>query len=192
MADLTLSEALEEAYASADPDVPIIDTLAVYYNGLVDDNGDPSDLFIFGGYNPTIIAPDGTRTLRARLEATAARKAGQIVDFIHVPFSITLPELTTEPIPNANVSIDAVGREITDLLAAAAQSGQAIEITYRAYLVGSETVGPENSPPIVFNLVDVQADTVSANGRLITLTIGSRRFPFERYTPSRFRTLQYG
>lgn len=192
MPDLTLSDALEEAYASADPAAPVVDTISIYYNGLVDDDGLPSDLYMFNGQNPSLIDVYGARTWQARLEASAPRKAGQIVGLINIPFSITLPEMTTNPIPSASLSVDNIGREMSDLLQAAAQSGNAIEITYRAYILGSHLVGPENNPPIVFNLVDVQTDTVSASGRLITLTVGSRRFPYELYTPNRFRTLQYG
>jgi hypothetical protein len=57
-------------------------------------------------------------------------------------------------------------------LIAASQSGKAIEVTYRAYIAGSELDGPENDPPIVFSLVDVSAggtqvsvDAGDADGR---------------------------
>src|SRR5215203_1826256 len=36
MPDFTMSDAIEEALASADPDKPIIDTLSIYYDGLLD------------------------------------------------------------------------------------------------------------------------------------------------------------
>ncbi len=191
MPDLTLSEALEDAYASADPDTPIIDTLSIYYDGLLDDDDVAADLFLFTGFEATRVNADGTRELDAKLEATAARRAGQTVTFSGVPFSINLSGTSTDPVPRATLTIDNINREMIDLLIAASQAAKAIEVVYRQYLVGSELVGPENDPPIMFNLVDVQANATSATGRLVTLTLGNRPFPYEVYKPSRFLTLQY-
>lgn len=191
MPNLTLSTALEEAYASCDPDIPIIPTISIYFTGLVDDNGNPADVFFFDGANPTRTNADGSRQLDARLEATAPRLAGQIVTFSGAPFSILVPEMTTNPIPQATLTIDNVQRETIEALIQATQGVQALYVTYREYLVGSETVGPENSPPIVFNLVEVSATPISVTGTLITLTVGSRRFPWQLYSPLQFPSLQY-
>jgi len=191
MPNLTLSDALEEAYAAADPDMPIIPTISIYFDGLVGDDGNPVDVFLFNGGNPTRVNDDGSRELDARLESTAPRRADQIVPFSGVPFSIQVPDTTTDPTPRATLTIDNIHQEMIDLLILAAQGGKAISITYREYLVGSETVGPENNPPLVFNLVEISATPVSVTGRLITLTVGSRRFPWQLYSPMDFPTLQY-
>lgn len=191
MPDITLSAALQEAFASADPDAPIIDTLSIYYSGLLDDLGNPADLFIFNGYEPTRVKSDGVRELDARLEATAARHGGLVVTYTGIPFSITLSGTSTDPVPRATLTIDNIKQEMIDLLIAASQSNKAIEVIYRQYIVGSEMVGPENNPPIQFNLVDVEVAATTASGSLVTLTIGNRRFPFELYKASRFPTLPY-
>jgi hypothetical protein len=191
MPNITLSDALEEAYAAADPDIPIIPTISIYFDGLVDDADAPADVFLFDGANPTRINDDGSRELDAVLESTAPRRASSSVMFSAVPFSISIPDTTTDPTPRATLTVDNVGREMIDLLIQAAQGGKAIYITYREYLVGSEGAGPENDPPLKFNLVEVSASGVSVSGRLITLTVGSRRFPWQSYSPSRFPTLQY-
>jgi hypothetical protein len=191
MTNLTLSDALEEAYASADPDVPIIPTISIYFDGLVDDDDNPADVFLFDGMNPTRINDDGSREFDAALEVTAPRRPGARVTFSAVPFSISIPDTTTDPLPRATLSIDNVSRDTIDLLVQAAQSGKAIYVTYREYLVGGENGGPENDPPLVFNLVEVTASGVSVSGKLLTLTIGSRRFPWQSYSALRFPTLQY-
>jgi len=191
MPNLTLSEALEEAYASADPDTPVIPTISIYFDGLVDSRGNPADVFLFNGANPTRINDDGTRDFIGKLEATAPRGAGTAVTFSAAPFSILVPDTTTDPTPRATLTVDNVLRETIDLLIDAAQSGKAIYVTYREYLPGAAGGSPENDPPIVFNLVEVSASPISVTGRLITLTVGSRRFPWQLYSPETFPTLQY-
>jgi len=191
MTNIALSDALEEAYAAADPDVPIIPTISIYFDGLVDDADAPADVFLFDGMNPTRINDDGSRELDATLEATAPRQPGALVTFSGAPFTISVPDTTTDPTPRATLTVDNVNRAMIDLLIQAAQGGKAIYITYREYLVGGETGGPENDPPLVFNLVEVAATGVSVTGRLITHTIGSRRFPWQSYSALRFPTLQY-
>ena len=64
--------------------------------------------------------------------------------------------------------------------------------TYRAYLPSGLALGPEQDPPPVFVLADVSAIVQGVSARLVVPTAGNRRFPYETYTPDRFRTLQYG
>jgi hypothetical protein len=191
MPDPTLNEAIQEAYASATPDKLMIDTLSIYYDGLVNDLDQPAELYLFDGNNPTSVTDAGVPLLLAKIEDTAPRAGGEMVTFIGVPFSITLPEMSTEAAVSAALQIDNVGREASDLLAAAAQGGKAITVTYRNYRAGAEASGPQNIPPRVFTLYDAEAAAGSVTGRLGFLSIGNRRFPFEPYRPDRFRTLQY-
>lgn len=191
MSDPSLSDAIKEAYASADSSQPITETISVYYAGLVDDLENPTELYLFTGANYSSIRDDGVPLLDAKIEAGAARNAGEAVSFLGVPFQITLPDVTENPQVVANITIDNVGREMSDLLAAAAISGQAVFITYRPYIVGSELDGPESEPPITFQLGNVKAPGNTVTADLLTLTIGNRRFPFQTYTPDRFKTLQY-
>lgn len=191
MPDPTLSEAMKEAYASADPDVPILETLSFYFDGQLDEDGNPADLFIFNGNNPTFVSPEGIPYLSAKLEASAPRNAGEVVSFTGIPFQITLLGVSTEAAPRAMLAVDNINQETVDLLIEAAQGGKSVSVTFRQYLVGSESAGPENDPPIVFNWVDVEVVNQQASGRLVPPTVGNRRFPFETYVPSRFRTLSY-
>jgi hypothetical protein len=188
----TLSDAIKEAYASASSAAPAIETISVYYNGLVDDDDNPTELYIFTGANATSYRDDGLPLLSGKIEATAARNAGDVVTFLGIPFAITLPNVTEDPEVTAQITVDNVGREMSDLLAAAATSGNAVYMTYRPYIAGSELEGPEADPPITFILKNVQAPGSTVTADLITQTIGNRRFPFETYTPERFPTLQYG
>ena len=189
MPALNLSDALKEAYASADGDLVAIDTIGIYFDGLVDEtSGLPADVFLFNGNNPTAVSDGGAALLIARLEAAAPRNAGELVNFRGIPFSITRPEMTTAAVPSATLTIDNIGREMVELLKQAATGGKSIYVTYRQYIAGFESDGPENTPPPVFSLVDVNVGN-SATGTLFPRIVGNRRFPFETYTAQRFKTL---
>lgn len=189
--DPTLNDVLQEAYASASVDKVIIDTLSFYYDGLVNDDEQPDEVYLFKGENYSSLTEDGVPLLLARIEAGAARNAGQVVTFRGVPFALTLPPMTNEPVAAAQLSIDSVNREMHDLLEAAAKGGKAIEVTYRSYVVGLENDGPQSLPPRRFLLSGVTGNNASVQGRLMFLHIGSRAYPFDSYRPETFRTLQY-
>ena len=192
MTDTDLSEAIKEAYASADSSLVPIDTISVYYAGLVDDDGNPSELYIFTGANATSYRDsDALPLLTAKIEASAPRNAGTLQIFLGIPFQITPPGVTENPMVQAQLTIDNVGREMSDLLQAAATSGNAVKITYRPYIAGSELDGPEVEKPMVFTLSNVKAPGNTVTADLVVTTVGTRRFPFETYTPARFKTLQY-
>jgi hypothetical protein len=69
MTNPSMSEALQEAYASADPDQVIIEALSIYYDGLARRRRQPGGSASFScGDNPTSVSDDGVATLLARLE----------------------------------------------------------------------------------------------------------------------------
>lgn len=192
MPDPTLDEVMQEAYASASTDKIVIDTISVYYDGLVDDEENPTELYLFRGDNADSISDAGVPLLPAKIEDDAPRNAGETVTFIGVPFDIVLAPMTGEPVVAAQLTIDSVAREMHDILAAAAIGGKAIQVTYRAYVKGSELDGPQSLPPRRFILTGASADNASVSGRLVFLAIGNRQFPFDSYQPETYRTLQYG
>lgn len=191
MPDPTLDEVLQEAYASASPDKVIIDTISVYYDGLVNAQNAPDELYLFTGENATEVSDEGLPLLLARIEDDAPRRAGELVTHLGIPFAITLPPMTTDSVAAAQITIDSVGRELHDILEAAAKAGKPIEITYRAYVKGLETLGPQSLPPARFVLVGANGGSASVSGRLAFLSIGNRPYPFDIYSPETFRTLQY-
>jgi hypothetical protein len=191
MPDPTLDDVMREAYASASPDKVPIDTLSFYYEGLVDDLGAPSELYVFTGENETAVSEDGTPLLSARLEATAERNAGEVVTFLGVPFGITLAPMRTDAIVAAQLILDSVNREGHDLLEAAAKGGKQIEVTYRTYIAGNELTGPQSLPPRKFVLANAKGANDSITGQLVFLPMGNRPYPFDTYRPDTFKTLQY-
>src|SRR5581483_11030388 len=192
MPDPTLNDVLQEAYASASPDKIIIDTVSIYYAGLVDDHGDPAELYLFSGENSTTVREDGVPLLVARIEAAAARNPGALVTFLGIPFQLTLPAVNIEAVAAAQFTIDSVEREMHAVLEAAAKSSKQIEVTYRSYVKGLEDAGPQSLPPRKFIMQGASAGNASASGRLAFLSIGNIPYPFDTYRAETFRTLVYG
>jgi hypothetical protein len=191
MIDESLSEALKEAYASASANTPIIPTLSVYYDGLLNDDNDPDELYLFNGFNYDTLDANGVPKLTAMIESLNAINGGRLVEFTGIPFQIGNPNVTEEAQVSASVTIDNVQQEMIDLLIRAASLGKSIQVTYREYLPDGKLVGPENDPPLRLKLFNVKANSVNVTGSLTTLSIGNRRFPYELYDAARFKTLQF-
>ena len=189
MPDPTISDALAEAYASAPADKVLIHTLSLWFAGLVDDDDDPTELYFFEGFTGDRRRDDGVPLRDMRLEPDARYHGGDVVEWIGVPFRVVLPDVSTRPLPKGQIIIDNVGREVADVLMQAVASGANVEITYRAYLSGMEDDGPQNDPPMVFQLQNVTIDATQVKGEVTVANIAGKRFPGERYTVARFPAL---
>lgn len=189
MSDPTLSEALQEAYASAPSDQPIIETLSLWHPGL-EVEGEASELYLYNGFTGDRLRADGVAEKDFRLEAAARLFPGAVVAFVAIPFSVVLPSVASQQIAKGKLVIDGVGREVADIMIAASAAGAEIEITYREYLEGLEDDGPQNDPPLVFTLQNVTCTATQASGDISVAAIGNRRFPRERYESSRFPSLR--
>ena len=190
MSDPTLSEALAEAYASAPADRPIIHTLSIWYDGLLDADGAPTEIYIYQGFQGDRINADGVPLKYFRLEADARYSGGSVVEAVAIPFDATLPSVTSQGLAKGRLTVDGVGRELTDHLIAAVMAGASIEVTYRAYLAGMEDDGPQNIPPLVFGLENVTANSTNVAGDITMPNLGNKRFPAEIFARSRFPALQ--
>lgn len=186
MPDPTISDALAEAYASAPADKVIINTLSLWFDGLVDDNDDPTELYFFEGFTGDRRRDDGVPLRDMRLEPAARYHGGEVVEWIGIPFRVNLPDVSTRALPKGQIVLDNVGREVADVLMQAIAAGAGVELTYRGYLTGMEDDGPQNDPPIVFQLQNVTIDAAQVKGDLTIANIASKRFPGERYTLARF------
>ena len=180
MSDPTLSEALAEAYASAPHDTIIIETLSFHYEGLQVE-GANSEIYLYSGYDGDTRTAEGVPQKAFRLEAGARFFAGQRVVFTALPFDVKLPDVGSVPIAKGQLTVDGVGREVVNLLVAAAELGKAIEVTYRPYLSGLEDSGPQRDPPLKFGWVRPKAGGLSLTGDIETLINGNKRFPGRRY-----------
>lgn len=189
MPDPTLSEALEEAYASAPSDTALLHTLSFWYDGLVD-GVTPTEIYVYQGFDGDRTSPEGVPLKDFRLEAGARYSGGAVVEFIAVPFDLTMPRVESTALAKGQLVIDGVGREIADALLAAVALGRSITITYRAYLEGLEDDGPQNDPPLQFSLGNVSINATQVRGDITPVSVGGKRFPGDAYRPSRFPAIR--
>jgi hypothetical protein len=188
MPDPTYSEALQEALASAPADLSIISTLSIYYPGLVDEGGADADLFVYLGWEGDREV-DGIPYKDFKLEEGATRRGGETVEFVAVPFNIILPDMTTNAMVKGKLVLDGVGQEVSTALLRAIELGASVEVTYREYLETLEMDGPQNDPPIVFNLQNVVVDNVQVTGDIGFGNLGNKKFPYVLYTSEAFPAL---
>lgn len=189
MPDPTLSEALEEAYASAPSDRALIDTVSIWYDGMLVD-GVPGEIRCYRGWTGDRENADGVPLKDFRLEAGSRYDADNVVEFIAIPFDVTLPNVASQAMVKGQLVIDGVGREIADALLDAVSLGASIEVTYRAYLEGLELDGPQNDPPLSFGLSNVSLDMTTVRGDITVGSVGNKRFPGDLYRASRFPAIR--
>lgn len=131
-ADDQIDDALREAFASAPAEEVALNTLELRHPDFVDENGDPAHLRIVA---------DGA-DFTAKLEATAPADAGLSVLFRACPFAFTQPERSEQPLPEAELTIDNVARELAPQLDRTLETNAPIEIVYREFLVSRAAIGP--------------------------------------------------
>lgn len=197
MPDPSLSEAIREAYASAPSDVVILHTLEIRHPSftapirVVRNHADTASWVALGGAPVQAVlgalapADRAMVGLVARLEADAPADGGALVAWVALAFDLDLPPVDTVPVPEITVTLDNVGREITDALDAAAISQDRIEITYRPYL-STDIEGPQMDPPITMMLTEVEATPLQVTGRARMLDVGNKAFPARFYTATDF------
>lgn len=169
MPDPSLSEAIQEAYASAPVDEVIYDTLE----------------FRHPDWAAPIRVVRDRPNLDATLEADAPLNPGEVVTFIGFAFDLDRPEQSDSASPQVTITIDNAALEIEDALNLAILSTVPVEVTYRAYLA-SDTTLPANNPPLTFTLARAPATQTQIQATAFLGDFGNRRFPFEQYTTTRF------
>jgi hypothetical protein len=175
MPDAALSQALQEAYASAPSKQIILHTLELRHPAFVDGLGQTTAIRVVRD----------TADLDARLESSATLNGGEMVRFIAMGFELDLPPVDTLPVPEITVTLDNVSREIVRHLDAAAESQTVIVVTYRPYL-STDLQGPQMDPPIHLVLTEVEADIFRITGRARMLDVGNKAFPGISYTAKTF------
>jgi hypothetical protein len=206
MVDSALSQTIKEAYASAPSGVVILDTLELRHPDFVDELDVVTAIRVVQNYEDEQSWLDIDQTgvaavldnlsdderrqvgLVAALEADAPVDAGQLVPWVAMSFEMTKQPVDTSPVPEIEVVIDNVGREIIRHLDAAAESQHKIEITYRAYL-SNDITGPQNDPPLTMTLYDVDVDVFKIHGRARILDAGIKAFPNQVYTAKKYPSL---
>lgn len=172
MPDFTLSDALDEAYASAPSSEVVLHTLEIRH-------------------------PDFTQPIRvvrdhqdfdAYLEADAPENPGEEVTFIAMAFDFTLPEVTKSTSPEIEIGLDNVSGEISAYLDIAANSPDLIEVTYRPYLA-SDPSGPSMNPPLTLTIRSVTADIFRVKAVAGFADLANKKFPSQTYDTERFAGL---
>jgi len=167
MPNPSLQDAIKEAYASCPTNVVILDTLEVRQTGV------QSSLFI----------------VRGKSSIDAADENGDTHTFQPVGFKFTLPASNEEGFRSLNLSIDNVGRTLSDFIAIAKTEKVSVEVVYRPYM-SDDFTAPQMIPPLVFWLKDIQITPMQVNARATFMDLVNKKFPSELYNRSRFPALE--
>lgn len=169
MPDVTLSQAIKEAYASAPAGVIVYHTLELRHPAFT---------------VPIRVVRD-YQDLTATLEASAPVDAGQQVLFIGMAFNFTKPEINADGVPQMTIEIDNVSREIVANIEAALGSTDLVEVTCREYL-STDLSRPQNDPPLHMQVMRITADTFKVRAVCGFPDLINRRFPTLEYDAETF------
>ena len=169
MPDSLLSQAIKEAYASAPDDAVIVHTLELRHAAFI---------------TPIRVCL-GHSLVSARLEATAPLNPNEFVDFQPFAFRFKQPDVQTEGLPEMELEIDNVTREIEEQVELAASSTEKVDVTYREYLA-ADLATVQNNPPLTLQLKQIEANDFRVTGRAGFRDLLNRNFPAEEYTWTRF------
>lgn len=172
---MTMSAAIEEAYASNPVDERILDTLEFHHPTFVDE---------FGRRTAVRVVRDSVEW-SLRLENTAPLNKDEYVTFLPVPFDFTQPGYAENQVPTLSFSISNVSRIITKYLEQAIAQTSPIQMYYRPYLQ-SDPTGPQINPVIIMTLSAATVGTMQVTGTASLSDVHNWPFPAQKYTPERF------
>ena len=176
-----LEKAIAEAYAAAPVDVQVLHTLELMHKSFT---------------QPARVArwplEPNVKRFSLRLEEDADYDPGAVVEFIGLPFEISLPEKTENSPGEFSLRIAGVGDFFDADLEAAALSGGAITAVYREYVLGREDEGPAQVwPGIHINSPSLDAGSGALQATGTVLDWVNRKFG-RLYTPGRYPALVRG
>lgn len=169
MPDSTLSQALKEAYAAAPNTSVAYHTLELYHPSFT---------------TPIRVVRDFV-DLSARLESTAPRDASTYVTFVGYAFDIVPPEVSTTGVPECQITIDNVSRDIMQNLEASVTTSTPITVIYRMFL-STDLTAPQNNPPMTLTIISIQADMFKVTATATFGDLVNKRFPSQLYTIETF------
>jgi len=167
-------DAIKEAYASCPVDIIILPTLELRNPSFQDDEGNPTAARIV--YDQA--------DLTALLESDALLHANQQVLFQKCAFEFSIPE-SSDRLPELQLSIDGVTRELSAYLELAVSYRAPIDITYREFLHSN----PLSGPHYVLNgltLRRVTSNIFRVAGSASFFDFANMCFPKEVYTRAKF------
>lgn len=173
-----MTTAIKEAYASVPSDEIIFDTLEFRHDSFKDEYNQPFAL--------RFIRDFADRALT--LEDSAPLNASEEVNFIACAFDVVKPPEEDAPRPELTITLDNIGRPLTEHIDNAVVSENQIEVTYRPYL-STDSSKPQQIIPITFIVKRVSVGIMKV---IITCTpkmIGERPFPSREYSIEDFISL---
>lgn len=165
MTDVTLSAALQEAYASAPVDDIVYHTLEIRHPDFA---------------APIRVVRDHA-DLDATLEASAPEDASTEVTFTRFAFDFVRPEMSSAGVPQMTIEIDNVDRSIVANIEAAMASTERITVIYREFLSG-DLSAPQNDPPITLTVLSITADVFRVRAVCGWYNLENARFPTTEYS----------
>ena len=179
--DFDLDAAIQEAYAAAPQNVILLHTLEINHPAF----SKPARVC---RWPVTGNEPD---TFRCLIESYALHNHGEVVEFVGLPFEITLPEKSTDTPGTFKLKLDNVGDTLDEELEAAVLYGSKITAIYREYIKGTEgTDGPRCVwDGITLTNPTMDGQSISADGSILDWMFK----PFGRiYLPSNYPALVRG
>ena len=161
MPDTTLSNAIKEAYASA----PVDDI--IYHTLEFDHPSFPNPVYVVQGFD------DITTTGTPATKWTA------------IPFDLKLPEVAPIGPPQLQLTVDNVSRELMQAIDLAAESGQQISVTYRAYL-STDLSKPQNDPPFTLKLINISVSPAQITATAALHNFANQKWPRRVYRDEQF------
>lgn len=179
--DAELDAAIAEAYASAPQDVIVLHTLEINHPAFTQ----PARVcrWPVTDSEPTVF--------RCRLENDAPYNAGEVVEFVGLPFEIVLPEKSGENPGSFTLRLDNIGDMLDAELEAAAMYGSKITAIYREYIKGTEST---DGPRTVWDDITITDPKMEGQSIVATGAILDWMFkPFGKlYLPSEYPALVRG
>ncbi len=166
MPNPSLQDAIKEAYTIAPSNKVILDTLEIRQTGVQD----------------PIYMVRSRRSIKAKDENGIERT------FLPVGFQFALPPQDETGFQSLNISIDNIGRQVSDFINAAKSERVPVEVIYRPYL-SNDLTRPQMIPPLVLYLKDIQVTAAQVTGKATFMDVVNKKFPSELYTRARFPSL---
>lgn len=186
-----LSEAIEEAYASAPADIEAWETLELRHPELAE----PARFVLDAGVKigETEEDEDGhTQDIYGRmltLEEDAPVNAGESVAFLATAFEVRQPESAEGRAPEMGILLDNVPATLMAALGPAAASGQKVDLIYREYL--SDDLDTVHFRLTGLTLRRVNVTMLRIEGRISFGDLFRKSFPDAYYNASDNATLAF-
>lgn len=161
-----MTEALAEAYASADTRIKVFETIEISHASL------PEPLYFVQDRRPLV----------------ATLETSEEVTFLPLWFNFTLPSAGENGRQDLSLSIDNINRVVSDFIAEAKNYTTPVAIVYRPYL-STDLSTPQLNPPLRLTLSDVNIGMLEVIGKATFADVVNQKFPKQYYTRDRFPSL---